>query len=101
MSQTQQETAELIVKYVKEALGRDTTVAQVLSHPWHKVVGYSWVANTYFKLHSFYKSLEEVIDPYEGMSVKILINAERIDNYFWKKGKWVFNSEITINMYKE
>lgn len=101
MSRTKQETAELLVKYTKEALGRDTTVAEVLSHPWHKVVGYSWVAQTYYRMNNFYKSLEEIVEPREGMSVFILIDKEQIDNYFWVNGKWVLNSGITADMYKE
>jgi hypothetical protein len=41
MSLTQVELAELIVKHQKDAYGWDTTVKEILSNPWHKVVGYT------------------------------------------------------------
>ncbi|SED17874.1 hypothetical protein [Paenibacillus sp. GP183] len=100
MSITQHEAAALIVKHQKDAYGWDTTVKEILSNPWHKVVGYEWVAKTYYGMDNFYASLDEVTDPTDGMSVNVLVSAERYDNYLWLRGKWVFNSEVTIDMYK-
>jgi hypothetical protein len=100
MSITQNELAEMIVKHQKDAYGWETTIEEILKNPWHKVVGYGWVAKTYYGMHNFYESLDEVTEPTEGMSVNILVSAERYDSYIRRNGKWVFNSEVTIDMYK-
>jgi hypothetical protein len=76
MSITQIEAAALIVKHQKDAYGWDTTAKEILMNPWHKVVGYEWVAKTYYRMDDFYESLEEVMEPYSGMSVNILVSAE-------------------------
>jgi hypothetical protein len=100
MSITKRELAELIVKHQKDAYGWETTIEEILKNPYHKIVGYGWAAKTCYRMHNFYESLEEVTEPAEGMSVHILVSADRCDNYIRRKGKWVFNSELTIDMYK-
>lgn len=94
----QNEIAELVQRYLKEAHSRDMELKEILQQPWHKVVGLSWRAKAHFKEPGWYNSLDEVPDPRPD-SYSIYIGDGKIKSFSKMRDIWV-EQEVSEELYK-
>lgn len=81
------EVFELVIRYMKDKFGWETSKADLVTEEWSGMVAAWWDAKVFYKLDNHYSSLDQVHSPEEGMRVFIR-TKQGLHTYHFEGGTW-------------
>jgi hypothetical protein len=91
------EARDLIQSHLLATTGREWPVETITAQPYYKQIWAWWSALAYYKIRHHYLRLEDAPDGIP--SIEVMGDTQKM--YMWRKGKYEFVQEFTLEFCKE